>query len=432
MPKISTTEQYTNIYVERQINEIDKWLGSVYGTTWKELSSKVNRFANEFDKKDSEKRKLVESGEITKKEYQQWRFTQLSNNKKWTKMRDEIAKKITQTNKIAKQYINGETPKVFEECVNYSLYNYEKKTGISFGIVNDDAIKNLAIGKNASEFKVSDKMGGYTFKRLSFDESRDYRWNKNEIQGILASGIVQGKPIQDIAKDFKRYTGSSKATALRNARTAMTSAQNCGYMSSMQQLIDAQIPFHKQWNSAHDDRTRESHAMLDGVKVEPNETFPNGLRYPADPSGAPAEVYNCRCRMTASIDSFSKPTKEVREYYYDANGKRKSHIVTIRSDVNTKETYKQWLERKKKEELRYKLNNQLFARKPTDYQEIWISDKKEYANVMSEAMINATKENLKNGVFSKTIGDYIYKFVYIEETGDLRIIQKEKAYNIHE
>ena len=51
---------------------------------------------------------------------------------------------------------------------------------------------------------------------------------------------------------------------------------------------------------------------------------------------------------------------------------------------------------------------------------------------MSEAMTNATKENLKNGVFSKTIGDYIYKFVYIEETGDLRIIQKEKAYNIHE
>ena len=74
----------------------------------------------------------------------------------------------------------------------------------------------------------------------------------------------------------------------------------------------------------------------------------------------------------------------------------------------------------------------MFARKPTDYQEIWISDKKEYANVMSEAMTNATKENLKNGVFSKTIGDYIYKFVYIEETGDLRIIQKEKAYNIHE
>lgn len=107
MPKISTTEQYTNIYVERQITEIDKWLGSVYGATWKELSSKINKFANEFDKKDSEKRKLVESGKITKKEYQQWRFTQLSNNKKWTKMRDEIAQKITQTNKIAKQYING-------------------------------------------------------------------------------------------------------------------------------------------------------------------------------------------------------------------------------------------------------------------------------------------------------------------------------------
>lgn len=352
MSKTSQKVDYSNQFVEEQINKIDKWLSSVYGKAWKELSDKVNKFAEEFDKKDSVKRALVESGELSKEDYKRWRFTQLSNNKKWTTMRDEIAKRMTETNKIAKDYINGKTPKVFEECYNFSLYGYEKKTGISFGIVNDDAIKNLALGKNASEFKVSDKMGGYTFKRLSINRNKDYKWNKSEIQKIMARGIVQGKSIQKIAKDFQGFTQSSKATALRNARTAMTSAQNCGYMSSMIQLLDAGIPFHKQWNSAHDDRTRESHARLDGVRVEPDETFPNGLRYPADPSGAPEEVYNCRCRMTASIDAFFKPTKEVREYYRDDNGKRKSHIVTISATANTKETYNEWLKRKKSERIK--------------------------------------------------------------------------------
>ncbi len=35
-----------------------------------------------------------------------------------------------------------------------------------------------------------------------------------------------------------------------------------------------------------DDRTRESHAQLDGVRVDVKEKFPNGLMYPGDTEGA--------------------------------------------------------------------------------------------------------------------------------------------------
>lgn len=68
---------------------------------------------------------------------------------------------------------------------------------------------------------------------------------------------------------------------------------------------------------------RDSHAHLDGIQVEYNEKFPNGLMYPADPQGAPSEVYNCRCTLIADV--------------LGMRGKRTS---------NTVESYEKWLKSK--------------------------------------------------------------------------------------
>ncbi|MBQ8944909.1 MAG: hypothetical protein IJ050_10525 [Clostridia bacterium] len=53
----------------------------------------------------------------------------------------------------------------------------------------------------------------------------------------------------------------------------------------------------KQWLATKDERTRDSHAHLDGEIRKWNERFSNGLRYPQDPQGEAGEVYNCRCAM---------------------------------------------------------------------------------------------------------------------------------------
>ena len=69
---------------------------------------------------------------------------------------------------------------------------------------------------------------------------------------------------------------------------------------------------------------RDSNAHLDGVQVEYNEKFPNGLMYPADPQGQPSEVYNCRCTLIADV--------------LGMRGKRTS---------NTVGSYENWLSNKK-------------------------------------------------------------------------------------
>lgn len=50
-----------------------------------------------------------------------------------------------------------------------------------------------------------------------------------------------------------------------------------------------------------DSRTRDSHRQLDGEVVGDDGKFSNGLRYPGDPEGPAAEVWNCRCTLVAAL-----------------------------------------------------------------------------------------------------------------------------------
>ena len=53
----------------------------------------------------------------------------------------------------------------------------------------------------------------------------------------------------------------------------------------------------KEWLATMDDRTRESHADLNGEVRELDKDFSNGLAYPGEPSGDPEEIINCRCTI---------------------------------------------------------------------------------------------------------------------------------------
>lgn len=55
------------------------------------------------------------------------------------------------------------------------------------------------------------------------------------------------------------------------------------------------IKVRKRWVATKDERTRASHADLDGEIVDYDKPFSNDLMYPGDPSGPAVEVYNCRC-----------------------------------------------------------------------------------------------------------------------------------------
>jgi SPP1 gp7 family putative phage head morphogenesis protein len=60
-----------------------------------------------------------------------------------------------------------------------------------------------------------------------------------------------------------------------------------------------------EWVAAKDDKTRDAHNMRDGKKARVGDPFPfpvegQSVTYPRDPSGALADIINCRCVAVAA------------------------------------------------------------------------------------------------------------------------------------
>ena len=148
--------------------------------------------------------------------------------------------------------------------------------------------------------------GDIKLPRKKVDIPKDERWNTKQMSSKLLQGILAGDAIPTIANSLMQVIGNNAAAAVRNARTMVTGAENVGRLDSYEDLAEKGVVQKKVWIATADDRTRESHLLLDGEEMDIDKPFSNGLMYPADPSGDPAEVYNCRCSMRDHIVGFRR------------------------------------------------------------------------------------------------------------------------------
>lgn len=136
------------------------------------------------------------------------------------------------------------------------------------------------------------------------DLSADMRWNTKKINAEVLQGIIQGESVADIASRFERVTDMNRVSALRNARTAVTGAENKGRMDGYAQAEKMGVKLKKRWMSALDNRVRHTHRALNGQMRENDKPFEvDGyeIMYPGDPMAAPEMVYNCRCTTFAEV-----------------------------------------------------------------------------------------------------------------------------------
>ena len=139
------------------------------------------------------------------------------------------------------------------------------------------------------------------------DPEKDIRWNTKQFASRLLQGILNGDPVPNIANNLLDVVGYNEASAMRNARTMTTAAENIGRQDSYEELADKGVVQKKVWIATPDDRTRASHLALDGEEVDVDEEFSNGCMYPADPDCRDgSEIYNCRCSMRDRIVGFRK------------------------------------------------------------------------------------------------------------------------------
>lgn len=120
---------------------------------------------------------------------------------------------------------------------------------------------------------------------------------QKKISGEISRGLASGQMYSEITRNIASWARIPKNNAVRIARTEAHRIQTKASMNACNKAKSKGADVVKQWDASLDKRTRDSHAQVDGEIRELNEKFSNGLMYPGDPSGAAAEVINCRCAL---------------------------------------------------------------------------------------------------------------------------------------
>lgn len=284
---------------DRELAALEKRIARVYREARDELQDTIRTYFESFRVRDEQMKKLigteVNGKEWTEDDYKQWRLNQIGRGARFEALRDQIAERMTRANETAIAYVNDATPGIYSLNRNYAAYTIEQVAGnVGFTLWDESTVRRLIVQQ-------PDLMPNYP-KARAVKRGIDLAWGKKQITASVTQGILQGKSVGKIASDLQtRITTMDRSSAVRAARTAITGAENAGRQDSYQAAHNMGIEMTKEWVATLDSRTRHSHRRLDGEVVDYDEKFSNGCRYPGDPRGKPAEVYNCRCTMVANV-----------------------------------------------------------------------------------------------------------------------------------
>lgn len=282
---------------------MEKRINKIYKSANEELKAEWDKFMVSHEAKLKEAHALLQSALKTgdskaiadaKEHYEHTAMNITINNNRYKAMVEETAEKMAHVNEVALDYVNDNMAKVY--TVNYNALGDQDLKGYSFSLTNEQAVKNLAKADKAL----------LPAKKLNIP--KDERWNHKQINSQMMQGILQGESIPKLAQRLGNVTTMNVKSAIRNARTMTTAAENKGRLDSFKKASNDGVIMTKEWIATGDDRTRDWHLELDGTEVATDEPWENEygeIMYPGDPDADPANVYNCRCAMRAHVVGFA-------------------------------------------------------------------------------------------------------------------------------
>ncbi len=296
-----------HILTDKKLEEMERHLSAIYSDAQKDIQKKADEYFDKFKKADEEKRKLVKQGKLTEDEYKTWRQNKIMYGKRFTAMKEDVAKQLLNVNQTATAYINGELPEVYTLNYNALAETVDSVGGYSFTLTDRDTVKHLATTDTSL----------LPFREL--DPAKDIPWNMKKINGQVLQGIIQGETIPKISKRIMNVQEMNKDAAIRSARTIVTSAENKGRMDSYERATKDGIILEKFWIATAGKRTRDWHAQA-GNDYPRDKSIPvdepfivdgEKMMFPGDASSASGHnLYNCRCSMASVVKGFKKAQVE--------------------------------------------------------------------------------------------------------------------------
>lgn len=305
---------YGHNYTSEQIIELDTEITLTYHEAAQDLQKKLDDFNEKYTIKEAIHAQDVKDGKWTQEQFENWKSGQVFQSEQWKNKRDQMVNTVVHANDVAMQMINNKVPNVFAVNASYMNYSLEQSANVDFGFGLYDPMTVTRLLKD------NPKM----LPEWKINEKKDYVWNEKYVNKSVTQGILQGESIKQITKRVSDGLCASNENLMKTfSRTAMTGAQNAGRLESLKFAEDAGIDVMKQWMATLDSHTRDSHADVDGESVPLDSKFSNGLEYPGEPGGAPAEVYNCRCTMVGDLKKY--PAKYKR--YNNEKGKQIQYMT---------------------------------------------------------------------------------------------------------
>lgn len=282
-------------WTDKELKEMERHIGGIYDKALTEITEKWDAYMERTEKRLGNLYAAYVSAPEDKKadaleKYQKALENATYKNEWYREMVKETATRLTRVNEIATAYINGKMPQIYK--VNYDQIDPDALIpGIKYTMVDEHTVRNLI--KNG------------TIPQKKVDEDNDASWNTKQIGSSVLQGILQGESIPNIAKRIMPIVGRNEASAVRNARTMTTAAENRGRLDRYSDYESKGLIMQKVWIATGDDRTRDWHLSLDGQEVDKDEPFIDGhgneLMYPGDPDARAETVWNCRCSMRSHI-----------------------------------------------------------------------------------------------------------------------------------
>ena len=127
---------------------------------------------------------------------------------------------------------------------------------------------------------------------------------REQIVRAVRKGYQDGLGQRDIAKMIEPLL--PQLAAYRADTIARTETHGAANYGSQEAAKATGVPMKKEWLSAADDRTRDTHREAGRQPaIGMDEKFQVGdseLLYPGDPAGSAEEVINCRCSLGYVVD----------------------------------------------------------------------------------------------------------------------------------
>ena len=280
---------------DEELERLEERLTALYANASNEVKAEFLDFMAKYKADIDEMTQQLADEEITADEYANWVRRHVIQTKDYRKTVDTLTNMLVNTDVLAMALVNNELPLVIAQSYDFvtSLgFKAADEAGITVGtfqVYNAESVQKI-IKDNPELLKEVYK-------------EKDYSWNRDRINSEITHSLVRGDSIQQAATRLQNVSNMDKNAAIRNARTAMTAAENIGRTEAAQDIKEQGVPIDEVWSATMDDKTRDTHLLMDGTTRDENGEFgagiiDNPLRFPGDPQGDPEEIYNCRCRLS--------------------------------------------------------------------------------------------------------------------------------------